>query len=131
MDPQALAPIAARHGITLVVQFGSTVTGHAHAMSDVDLAVLLDAGPFTLSRLGGIATDLQALSPDREVDVVLLNRADPLLLKKIIDTGRLVYGPSRRFAELKMSAFKRYQDHRRFLALERAYVATALRRAPR
>jgi hypothetical protein len=29
--------------------------------------------------------------------------------------------------ELRMYAFRRYQDHRRFLALEREYVARRLR----
>ena len=45
-----------------------------------------------------------------QVDLVLLNRADPLLLKKITERCALVYGPERRLHELKMYAFKRYQD---------------------
>ncbi len=71
--------------------------------------------------------DLQALTPDREVDIALLNTADPLFLKKITETAALVYGSQRRLHEFKMYAFKRYQDHRRYLALERDYVARTLR----
>ena len=71
--------------------------------------------------------DLQALTPDREVDIALLNRADPLFLKKITETATLVYSSQRRLHEFKMYAFKRYQDHRRYLALERDYVARTLR----
>jgi len=69
---------------------------------------------------------LQALSTDRRVDLSLLNRADPLFLKKVLEHSVLLHGSPRRLAELKMYAFRRYQDHRRFLQMERDYVATAL-----
>ncbi len=49
-------------------------------------------------------------------------------LKKIIERCRLLYGSPRRLAELKIYAFKRYQDHRRYLALEREYVQRMLGR---
>jgi len=39
----------------------------------------------------------------------------------------LLYGPTRPLHELKIYAFKRYQDHRRFLAMERAYVRDKIR----
>jgi hypothetical protein len=38
-----------------------------------------------------------------------------------------VYGDPRALEELKIYAFKRYQDHRRFFAMERAYVERFLR----
>jgi hypothetical protein len=41
----------------------------------------------------------------------------------------LLHGSPRRLHELKMYAFKRYQDHRRYLAMERDYVARAVRSA--
>jgi hypothetical protein len=34
----------------------------------------------------------------------------------------VVYGSKQRLARLKLYAFKRYADHRRFLDLEREYV---------
>ena len=36
MSPVDLAPIAERHGIRMLLQFGSTVTGQVHERSDVD-----------------------------------------------------------------------------------------------
>jgi len=68
------------------------------------------------------------LHPDHEVDVAIINHADPLFLKKITERCRLLYGSPRRLAELKIYAFKRYQDHRRYLALEREYVHRTLGR---
>ncbi len=126
MDLQVLADVAARHGIVLVVQFGSSITGASHARSDTDLAVLLADPDVSFVRLAELDDDLHALMPDRPVDVAVINRADPLFLKKILETGRLLYGSERRFQELKLYAFRRYQDHRRYLQLERAYVRRAV-----
>ncbi len=66
--------------------------------------------------------DLQTLVTDRAVDLVFLNHADPLLLKQVTDHCALVYGTPGRLAELKLYAFKRYQDYRPYLEMERAYV---------
>ena len=131
MESQQLEDLARRHGILLLLQFGSTVSGRARADSDLDLAVLLDRAPAGLTDRSALIGDLQALSPDPDVDVAQVNRADPLLLKKITERCTLLYGSPRRLHELKVHAFRRYQDHRRYLALERDYVAGALRTAAR
>jgi predicted nucleotidyltransferase len=121
-----LDEIARRHGIELILVFGSSVSGPVHTRSDVDLAVLLDRPTLSLGEHGELAGELQRLFPEREVDVVLINRADPLFLKKITERCRLLYGSTRRLAELKLYAFRRYQDHRKYLTLEREYVSRAL-----
>jgi predicted nucleotidyltransferase len=92
VDERQLREIAARHGIRLIVQFGSTVAGSTHPRSDVDLGVLLAEPPGSLRQLAELRADLQALVPDREVDLAVLNRADPLFLKKVIERCRLVHG---------------------------------------
>ncbi len=122
MAQEELAVVARRHGVRLLLQFGSTVSGRTHAQSDVDLAVLLDRAPATFAVVGEMAADLQPLFPGREVDLAIINTADPLFLKQIVDRCQLLYGTERTLAELKIYAFKRYQDHRRFLAMEREYV---------
>jgi predicted nucleotidyltransferase len=127
MDQKHLERIALEYGVVMLVQFGSTVSGREHGGSDVDLAVLLTNPSPSLRALAALGADLQPLYPGRRIDLALINRADPLFLKKITEHCRLVYGPSRRLHELKMYAFRRYQDHRRFLALERVYVDRALR----
>lgn len=126
MHDQSLRNVAERHGIVLLVQFGSSITGATHARSDTDLAVLLADPDVSFVRLAELDDDLHALMPDRPVDVAVINRADPLFLKKILETGRLLYGPERRFQELKLYAFRRYQDHSKYLRLERDYVRRAL-----
>ena len=126
MDSARLEAVARRHGIELILQFGSTVTGRTHPASDLDVAVLLERVPENLLAYGELIADLQALEPGREVDVALINRADPLFLKRILGDCRLLYGLVSRLQRLRLYAFKRYQDHRRFLALEREYIRRAV-----
>jgi predicted nucleotidyltransferase len=132
MDRHRLEDIAQRHGVEMILEFGSMVTGRVHARSDVDLAVLFDRPAVSFRALADLSHELQSLDAEREVDVAIINHADPLFLKRITEGCRLLLGSPRRLAELRMYAFKRYQDHRRFLSLEREYVQRTLDRlAPR
>jgi predicted nucleotidyltransferase len=122
VDSASLEAIARRYAIELLVHFGSTVTGATHAGSDLDIGVLFERTPVPFDDLVALSADLQALQPEREVDVAVINYADPLFLKKITESCVVVYGSEQRLARLKLYAFKRYADHRRFLDLEREYV---------
>ena len=125
VDPADADRVAHAHGIRLLLQFGSTVTGRVHAKSDVDVAVLLERPRQTLEERGAMVHDLQALFPDRELDLAVLNHADPLFLKQVMDTARLLYGTAADLRRLQLLAFKRYQDHRKYFELERRFVADA------
>lgn len=129
MDFNALGAVAARHPVRLLLLHGSTVTGRTHVRSDVDLAALFESGRDTPDAFSALSCDLQRAVPGLDVDLVLLNRADPLFLKRILQHCRLIYGQPRALAELRIYAFRRYQDHRRYLAFERRYVSEFLTRA--
>jgi predicted nucleotidyltransferase len=131
MNSGNVTALANKHGIRLLLQFGSSVTGHLHDDSDIDLAVLLERVPDSIAADADLRTDLQALVPDRDVDVTLINRADPLLLQQIAEHHRLLYGTARELDAFLRYAFKRYQDHRPYLALERDYVDQMLDRMKR
>lgn len=122
MDSRALGDIARRYGLALVIRFGSTVTGQTHPGSDLDLGVLFERLPQTLEEELRVVAELHALEPGRPVDVAVLNRADPLLLKQVTDHARLEYGTEQRFDTFRRYAFKRYQDHRPYFDMEREYV---------
>jgi predicted nucleotidyltransferase len=121
VSPSPFEAIARRHGARLLVQFGSTVSGRTHPGSDVDVAVLFEGDP-TFARVGCLLVDLEVLFPGRTVDLGLLNRADPLFLKKALENARLLAGAPRDLARLRLYAFRRYQDHRRFLRLEERHL---------
>lgn len=114
--------LADRHGIRLMVRFGSTVTGSAHASSDVDFGVVFAEPTPALSQVAALQADLQALTPGRAVDLAVLNHADPLFLKQVTDACELVVGSEADLAALKLRAFHRFEDYRPYLAFERAYV---------
>jgi predicted nucleotidyltransferase len=128
MGNSTLAQIADRHRVRLLLQHGSTVSGRVHAESDLDIAALFEEGQALLPDVVALGADLQEFYPGADVDVAAINHADPLFLKKILERCELLYGSTRELAELRMYAFRRYQDHRRFLPLEREYVRRAVER---
>ena len=82
--------LAGRREICEAYLFGSQALGTAQDHSDVDVAVYVD--PATdLNRGFGIdaeiATDLMRALGCNEVDVVLLNRADPVLYHRVLRDG--------------------------------------------
>lgn len=122
-----LEEIARKHRARLVLQFGSTVSGKTHPRSDVDIAVLLERPDLSLRAHAELQHDLQSLFTDSDVDLVILNRADPLLLKQVSDRCVRLYGSEREFQRFRLLAFKRYQDHRPYLEMERRYVERVLK----
>lgn len=130
MGTQRLEEIARKHGIVLMLRFGSTVSGRTHPRSDLDIAVLLVQPARSLAALGDLTHDVQRLFPGQDVDLAVINHADPLFLKKITENCSLLYGTPGRLLELTCYAFRRYQDHRRYLAMERDYVARSLGQVP-
>lgn len=121
-----LSDLAQRFRIRMILQFGSTVTGVTHDRSDLDLAVQLDTPDVLLKTVLEMQAALQARFPGREVDLAILNRADPLFLKKIVESCRVLFGTPQDLAHLRLYAFKAYQDFRPYLELERQYVARRL-----
>jgi len=123
-----LTQLAQRHHVVLVLAFGSAVSGKIHAGSDLDIAVQLAQDSLSLEAYGQLRSDLQELFPARELDLAILNHADPLFMKHVLERAVLLYGKEPDFAALRLKAFHRYQDYRRFLAFEEQYVTALLGR---
>ncbi len=122
-----LSRIAQKYDLRLVLAFGSSVTGQRHPRSDLDIAVRFDQRPVDFRTQAELSHELQKIFPELEVDLVILNYADPLFLKKITESCRLLYGDPREFKELKIYTFKRYQDHRRYFEMEQRFVEAFLK----
>lgn len=118
----AVAAAAGTHGIALVLLFGSQAAGNAREDSDLDIAVRFRDRKPTLRRLLDVQRELSGVFPGREIDVASLERADPLFMKKIAERFAVLFedrGEADAFLRL---AFKRYQDHARYLAVERDFA---------
>jgi predicted nucleotidyltransferase len=126
---EKLADVAEKYGIRIALLFGSSVSGRLHHRSDIDVAVLLKSADLSFTQFAALHHELQESVPEREIDLSLLNRADPLFFKKIMESCRLLYGDERDLQKLKIYSFRRFQDHGRFLRLEREYVKRFLQTA--
>jgi len=62
------------------------------------------------------------------LDTSILNRADPLFMKKIAERCEFVYEEPGKASAFLLLAFKRYQDHRKYLEMEREYAAGYVKR---
>lgn len=74
--------------LDFLVIFGSSVTGLTHAGSDYDIGYYSQAR-FDFDRQYQLQQSLQKLFNDREVEVVTMNGAPPLLKKKALLEGQL------------------------------------------
>lgn len=73
--------------------FGSQARGDAGALSDIDVAVYIDedlAEPGPYGYDAELITDLMSELGTNDIDVVLLNRAPPLLYHRVLRDGKLL-----------------------------------------
>ena len=83
-------------GLVSAYAFGSVAEGRSHAESDIDLGILLDwrTHPDARARFDAQLELRRHLSPGsvrREVDLVVLNDASPMLGRRIVGAGHRVY----------------------------------------
>lgn len=121
-----LRELAQRFRVRLILQFGSTVTGTTHDRSDLDLAIQFETPDASFQTVLEMQEALQARFPGSKIDLAILNRADPLFLKKIVESCRILFGMPQDLARLRLHAFKAHQDFRPYLELERRHVARRL-----
>lgn len=113
--------IAEKHKISLILVFGSKVSGQTHQESDLDIGVLSRKEP-DYKNYSQLYSDLAKVFRGQEIDLVFLNHANPLLLKKILENCQILYGSKKFFYLFKIYAFKRYCDYKKYLDLEKKFV---------
>ena len=111
-EPALIAHLKTQPDIVAAYLFGSMAQGRATPHSDVDLAVLLNLED-NMERFHRRLELMRTLDrfADREVDVVVLNDAPPLLCHQVLKTGRLLYEADRMArVEFEVYAGKFYAD---------------------
>ena len=103
--------------------FGSAVKGNMKPTSDVDVALLIREAQINNFPVLTFMAELEKACR-KNVDVVLLNRAEELLQHEVRRTGRLIFDrdPSQR-KHFEIRGRKRYED---FLYLHRRYTRKVL-----
>jgi len=104
-----LESIARRHGLKLIVMFGSQVSGHTHPESDLDVAIL-PTHPLSWDERNVLWGELCELF-QTEVDLSLLDHAQPLLMAEVTRHGQVLYeGEQSAWASFKLYARRLYWD---------------------
>ncbi|MEE8590923.1 MAG: nucleotidyltransferase domain-containing protein [Spirochaetia bacterium] len=111
---QELGKIRGNYRIRLILAFGSRVKGFVHRNSDLDIGVLYGGEQKPLD----VAVDLQKVLHGYQLDIVNLNRADPLLLNEVNKGCQLLSGDESDLQNFRIYAFHRYQDFKPYLELE-------------
>jgi predicted nucleotidyltransferase len=99
--------------IDLAYLFGSYAKGRITPLSDVDVAVLLDdkIDPKVYFDIQLDLSDQLSSYLEKEVEVVILNRADPRLSYQVIKYGKIVFEKDRNLkADFERKALNIYFD---------------------
>ncbi len=100
--------------VAVVYLFGSQAKEKFHPQSDVDIAVLYEvtAVPDVLSQIQ-IKQDLESLLK-KDVDLVVMNRTNPILKHQIFKYGRLLLSKNKRLLNAFFSSsLMEYDDIKR------------------
>jgi predicted nucleotidyltransferase len=120
--------MARKRGLSLVVLFGSVAADAARPDSDIDIAVKFGGGDPGLLPILEVQEEISGLFRGRKIDLSVLNRADPLFMKKIAERCEFLYADPGEAAAFLLMSFKRYQDHRKYLDMERDFAADYVKR---
>ena len=122
--------LATQRGIVAAYLFGSAASGTLHRHSDVDVALLLDAGmngAATLALRLQTAAGLEALC-HRRVDVLLLNSAPPALRFEVIRQRAILYETDKDLrCQFEMTAMNEYYDLAPYLTYQLSHLVRRIR----
>lgn len=117
-----LTPIFDAFDLTLVYLFGSVARGDTHTHSDIDIAYLARA-PLTLQERSDLAQALKPLfHPSRDIDLVALGNASPLLTRLILSEGTKLHGSAQEEDRFYRTTMKRYIDAKPLFEATQQYV---------
>ncbi len=118
-----------RKEVLLVYLFGSCLRENIDRAHDIDIAILVD--PVIFKRLdkekpygyeAELIAELIRLLKYNEVDLVLLNKASPLLAYEVIHHGKLLSCPSEEVrVQFEISSLKRHADTKYLRSIKRFY----------
>lgn len=110
------AKITKKHKLKLVIIFGSFASGKNRKDSDLDLGVISEK-EISFEKQIVLTNELSQIFK-KNIDLSVLNRANPLLLFEASRNAILLYGSQKDFFEFRLRAFHAYNDYQPFFKLE-------------
>lgn len=109
--------VAKKFKLKLIIIFGSFANGKNSIDSDLDIAVL-GSKNVSFNNQIDLISELSRIF-NNEVDLTVLNTANPLLLFQVSKNPILLYGNREELLKFKLRAFKTYHDYAPYFAMER------------
>jgi len=109
--------IAKKFHLKLIVIFGSFASGKNREDSDLDIGVLA-LEDVSFSEQITLTNELSLIF-NKNIDLSVLNRANPLLLFQASKNSILLYGNRQDFLKFKLYAFNVYNDYAPYFKMER------------
>lgn len=126
-DSEKIAQFAQKHGLQMVVLFGSRARGEARLASDTDIAVFAGVKK-SVRELSLMQIEFAEMFHVKNPEIVDLSGRAPLFLKQVADDGKVLYERSHGiFDEFQIYAFKRYVEAKPLFALRREFVTQFIR----
>ena len=114
-----------KHGIKMVLLYGSQAMGNSNEKSDVDLGLLLKDDSYDFE---DIIKDLMKVFNGNIIDVAILNHGDPVLKFEIISNYKILFCEEDEiFLEFYLNTVKQYNDTKKFRILEEVYLENFIR----
>jgi len=109
--------VAKRYQLKLVLLFGSFANGKNRKDSDLDIAVL-DSKKISFNKQLKIIGEFSRIF-GKNIDLTVLNRANPLLLGQINKNCVLLHGRREDFLKFKLRAFRLFCDYAPYFEMEK------------
>lgn len=116
-----IGEIAKKHGLKLVVLYGSQASGKTKKNSDIDIAVLGER-KIDFKKHIDLIGEFTGLFKTDEVDVKLLHNTNPLFRYEVMRDGILLYGADYDFVSFRAYAFRDYMDSQDLFRLKRIFI---------
>jgi len=115
---EKLKDLAKTYDLLFMVLFGSQSVGEVHPKSDIDIGIMFSESKYTMDKEIGIGVEIMDLFQTSNVDVVVLDFAEPLLLKEVAAFGIPLYERRRGlFDEYQLLFIKKFFDNAKFRRL--------------
>lgn len=101
----------------MIIIFGSFANGKNRANSDLDIAAL-GLKKVSFSEQIDLMGELSLIF-SKNIDLSVLNKANPLLLFQVSKNSVLLYGSQAEFLKFKLYAFKAYHDYAPYFKMEK------------